>query len=132
MINTTRHLKRNLALPINERGTVENDYGKRLNLSAWRTLRQVRNDIAPKVVELRRKQDLLDRILRISNGIEKDGFSVLHSTYGDKYNGHLYALGTIETPLDTVNDWFASIRKNAMNKARENTQATDNSEALKG
>lgn len=122
-----RHLKRNLARPIDSRlsleGEQERTYGRRLNSLAWRTLAMVRTDIEPKVIELRKKQDLLDRILRISNGIESQGYGVC---LGDKYSGHVYQTGTIDNHLASLNDSFYSVRSQAMSQARQDTIASAN------
>jgi len=127
MKNQNRHLKRNLKVAIQDRRTVEQDNGKRLSLCAWRTLRAIHNAIAPQMARLRYTQDLLDRTTYASQGIDRQGYCVL---IGDKYNGHVYATGRMESDLASVNDSFTPIRNRAMNDARNNTQAVDNSLAL--
>ncbi|MDO8611137.1 MAG: hypothetical protein Q7R95_11480 [bacterium] len=122
MKNQNRHLKRNLGKSLDLRQTVEQDNGRVLNLCASRTLRAIRNEIAPKSKAFWQTYDLLDRTVRQK---EKQGYSK-KAGMGGAYKGHLFALGSIEAGLDKVNDTFASVRSKGMEQARQETIASAN------
>ena len=86
-------------------------YLAKLNLLA-----KIHKAIAP-ILETKRKADeLLDRCIRSSH--EKQRYCCL---VGDKYNGHVYRMGTLESNLASENDTFHTIRTQASNQARRDT-----------
>ncbi len=96
-------------------------YRMRGDVAAMRAT--IQREIAPALAAKRKADDLLERTLRDTH--EKQGYSV---STGDKYNGALYTIGgTIEPHLASVNDSFHSVRTSAMESARVNTLASDNS-----
>ena len=81
-------------------------------------LTNIHKAIAPALQAMRNASDLLDRCTRTSNGIEAQGYCCL---VGDKYAGHVYSTGTMESDLAKVNDTWQGVRAQASNQARRDT-----------
>jgi hypothetical protein len=94
----------------------EKAYRAKLNLLA-----KIKKQVAPELDAMRKADDLLERCTVASLGIEKQGYSCL---VGDKYNGHVYSMGTMESDLASANDSFSPLLNGSMEKAREHTQTT--------
>jgi len=83
-------------------------------------LATIHAEIEPQLEAMRLADDLLERCTRTSNGIDSQGYSCL---VGDKYSGHVYTVGTMESDLARANDSFHGVYAESSVNAANDTRS---------